>query len=80
MWLPTSVYEWLPTSYVIIGVLFVVGAIYIGFSAPFAPIYVGLGVSSILVGFLVQYKRYQFRKENRGGTQSTAKTTTTTSA
>ena len=77
MWLPTSVYEWLPTSYVIIGVLFVVGAIYIGFSAPFAPIYVGLGVSSILVGFLVQYKRYQFRKQNSGGSaQAAAKTTT----
>ena len=61
MWLPSPIYEWLPTSYVIIGVLFVSGALYIGLSAPFAPIYVGIGVASILVGFLVQHKRSIYR-------------------
>ena len=75
MWLPTSVYEGLPTAYVIIGVLFVVGALYIGLSAPFAPVYVGLGVTSILVGFLVQYKRHEYRK----GSQRSSNSTTTTS-
>ena len=41
--------------------LFVTGALYIGLSAPFAPIYVGIGVASILVGFLVQHKRSIYR-------------------
>lgn len=75
MWLPSPIYEWLPTTYVIIGVLFVAGALYIGLSAPLAPLYIGVGVASILIGFLVQHKRsiYRVHKQYRSQIRSTGR-------
>lgn len=70
MWLPSPIYEWLPTSYVAFGVLFIAGSLYIGLEAPMAPLYVGLGVVCILIGFLLQYKRSQHRGNSKRSSAS----------
>ena len=64
MWLPTPVYESLPYAYVIGGTLFVSGGIYIGPGIQIAPMYVTLGVISILSGVLIFIKRRQARRDN----------------
>ena len=57
MWLPTSVYESLPFAYVLGGLLFVGGAIYIGPDVQVSALYLALGIISVLSGILVFIKR-----------------------
>ena len=64
MWLPTPVYESLPCAYVIGGALFVSGGIYLGPGIQTAPMYLALGVISILSGVLIFIKRRQARRDN----------------
>ena len=68
MWLPTPVYEILPCAYVVGGLLFVSGAIYLGPSVEMAPWYLALGLISILSGIYVHMTRKQSRqgKNNSG--------------
>jgi hypothetical protein len=62
MWIPTPVYEALPYLYVIGGVLFISGTMYIGFSAPGATLYVACGLISIVYGAVIFAKRHAHRK------------------
>jgi len=64
MWLPTRVYESLPCAYVIGGLFFVAGAIYLGPGVSVAPLYLTLGIISICSGFLVFIKRRYVRNQN----------------
>ena len=64
MWLPTRVYESLPGAYVLGGLLFVVGAIYLGPDVPVSPLYLTLGIISILSGVLVFIKRTHARNQD----------------
>ena len=63
MWLPTPVYESLPCAYVVGGLLFVSGAIYLGPSDEAAPLYLTLGLISILSGVFIHIKRKQSRQK-----------------
>lgn len=64
MWLPTRVYESLPGAYVIGGLFFVAGAIYLGPGVSVAPLYLTLGIIGICSGILVFIKRRHVRNQN----------------
>ena len=72
MWLPTPIYESLPCAYVVGGLLFVSGSIYLGPSIETAPWYLAIGLISILSGVLVHLKRKQSR-QGKGNTSSEIK-------
>ena len=65
MWLPTSLYEALPLTYIVIGVLFISGAMYIGLNHTWTPIYFGLGAGSILAGIFVFLRRHESRRQKQ---------------
>lgn len=53
MWLPTPVYKLLPMLYAVMGVFFILGVLYLGLDAPMGPVYLGLGIASILASITV---------------------------
>ena len=53
MWLPDPIYKSLPTFYAAMGACFIVGVFYVGLDAPMSPIYLGLGLVSILASITV---------------------------
>lgn len=53
MWLPEPIYKSLPTMYAAIGVLFILGVLYVGLDAPMAHTYLLLGLASILASITV---------------------------
>ena len=63
MWIPTPIYEALPYAYVLGGVLFICGTLYIGLSATAAPLYIGCGLVSIVYGVFIFAKRYGYRNK-----------------
>ena len=64
MWIPTPIYEALPYLYVIGGVLFISGTLYIGLTAPGAPLYIACGLISIVYGAVIFSKRHAHRNSN----------------
>ena len=48
MWLPEPIYKSLPTVYGVMGILFILGVIYLGYDTPMGPVYLGLGLVSLL--------------------------------
>ena len=64
MWLPTPVYEALPYLYVLGGVLFISGTLYIGLQHPNAVLYIGCGLISIISGAFVFAKRQFYRQKS----------------
>jgi membrane protein implicated in regulation of membrane protease activity len=65
MWLPEPIYEILPYLYLVIGVLFLGGAIYIGIGIAGMPYYFALGLFSILGGALIHLRRSIARKQKK---------------
>lgn len=61
MWLPESVYEALPAIYVVVGLLFVAGASYLGLADPAAALYFALGVAAALTGVFIRNLRRKLR-------------------
>lgn len=61
MWLPKPIYEALPTIYMVIGVLFLAGSVYLGFGHEAAPAYAGIGVVCLLSGVFVRARRHEAR-------------------
>lgn len=57
MWLPEPVYKSLPTFYAAMGACFIVGVFYLGFDAPMSPVYLGMGLVSILASITVSIWR-----------------------
>ncbi len=53
MWLPEPIYKLLPTIYAVMGVFFILGVLYVGLDAPNSPIYLVLGLVSILASITV---------------------------
>ena len=62
MWLPEPIYECLPYLYLVIGALFVSGAIYIGVGTAGTPYYFALGILSILGGVVIYLRRSTSRR------------------
>jgi hypothetical protein len=48
MWLPEPIYKSLPTLYGVMGILFFLGVMYVGFDAPMGPVYLAAGMVSTL--------------------------------
>lgn len=63
MWLPGPIYENLPYAYIIGGVLFITGTLYIGLETPLAALYIVCGLISITAGAFVFGWRQAHRKE-----------------
>jgi len=64
MWIPTPIYEALPYLYVLGGVLFIAGTLYIGLSAPGASLYIACGLVSIVYGAYILSKRHAYRHQS----------------
>jgi len=65
MWLPKPVYSALPVTYALMGVLFIMGAIYMDIRDPMGPVYLALGILSIIAAITVSY----WRSKNPAGRQ-----------
>ena len=61
MWIPRKIYEGLPALYLTLGVLLVLGAVYIGVSHGLMPGYALLGLSCMIAGMLVRNIRRNAR-------------------
>ncbi len=70
MWLPTKIYESLPTTYIVVGLTFLAGSLYIGLNHKLGPMYFVLGVVSVLSGLFVAQKRLYERRQRRQQRQS----------
>ncbi len=66
MWLPGPLYESLPYAYIVGGVLFISGTLYIGLNAPGAPLYIACGLLSIIYGATIFGKRTERRRNQHG--------------
>jgi hypothetical protein len=64
MWIPTPIYEALPYLYILGGVLFIAGTLYIGLAATGATLYIGCGLVSIVYGAYVLSKRHAYRSQS----------------
>ncbi len=62
MWLPAPIYESLPYAYVVGGVLFICGTLYIGFQSAFAPLYIAVGLLSVIYGIYIIARRMTSRR------------------
>ena len=61
MWIPSPLYESLPYLYILGGVLFISGTLYIGVTAPGASLYIACGLISIVAGVVVFIRRQMHR-------------------
>lgn len=69
MWLPGPVYEYLPYLYIVGGVLFISGTLYIGVMTNGAALYIACGLVSIVYGAYIFKKRQDARQRSgRAGT------------
>ena len=64
MWLPDRIYEALPYGYMIGGVLFIVGTLYVGFESTGATLYAICGFISFSGGVIVILRRRAARKDS----------------
>ena len=62
MWLPEPVYKSLPALYGVMGILFILGVIYLGVDTPMGPVYLGLGLVSLLASIGLSVSRGKGRK------------------
>ena len=63
IYLPTRIYEALPSAYVSVGILFVLGAVYLGVDHGIG--YLAVGLTSILGGVRIHSIRQRARSSNR---------------
>jgi hypothetical protein len=75
MWLPEPLYKSLPTLYAAMGVLFILGVVYVGLDAPMGPVYLGAGAVSLLAAVAVAF----FRSKRSGEPENTDSDDTPTS-
>ena len=60
MWLPKPFYKAPPVTYALIGVMFIMGAIYLDLRDPVGPMYLALGILSIVASITVSYWRAKY--------------------
>jgi hypothetical protein len=69
MWLPGPIYEGLPYLYIVGGVLFISGTLYVGVTSNSAALYIACGLISIIYGTFIFKMRQDARlRSNRTGT------------
>ncbi len=62
MWLPEPIYECLPYLYIVAGVLFISGTLYMGVAASGAVLYIACGLMSIVYGAYIFKMRQDARQ------------------
>ena len=72
MWLPTPLYERVPQFWLLLGLLFMITGLYLGFEYHMAFLYVGVGAACVLWGVAVVVWRHRFRTTPLSGTTSVA--------
>lgn len=72
MWLPSPIYESLPYAYIIGGILFITGTLYIGLETPRAALYIVCGLISIVAGAFVFGWRQAHRQKSSKHTKTSA--------
>ncbi len=65
MWLPRPIYESLPTIYMVIGLLFLAGAIYLGLVHEASIAYAGIGIVCFLSGLFIRERRREARDNKK---------------
>lgn len=65
MWLPEPVYKALPIVYAITGALFIMGALYLDIREPMGPVYLALGIFSLVASITVGFWRYTHSGERQ---------------
>jgi hypothetical protein len=65
MWLPKPIYKALPTLYGVMGFLFIIGVIYLGVDTPMGPIYLGLGLVSLVASLGLSISRGKGRRDTK---------------
>jgi hypothetical protein len=63
MWLPDPLYEALPYLYLVIGTLFLGGAVYLGIGAAGTPYYFALGILCVVGGVVIYMRRISVRQQ-----------------
>lgn len=63
MWLPTSVYERVPQFWFLMGLLFILGGLYLGTSHPMSLMYIVIGILSGSLGIAVALHRARYRQK-----------------
>ena len=61
MWIPGPLYESLPYLYILGGVLFISGTLYVGVTTPGGSLYVACGLICIVYGVVVFVRRQAYR-------------------
>jgi hypothetical protein len=64
MWLPGPIYESLPYLYIVGGVLFISGTLYVGVASNSAVLYIACGLMSIIYGTYILKMRQDARKRS----------------
>lgn len=80
MWIPTKTYEALPSIYLAVGALFILGAIYIGAGHALMPGYLLVGMSCVTAGVVVWNIRRNARAHLRKSTDDEDSNTPQTSS
>jgi hypothetical protein len=70
MWLPNSVYERIPQFWMLVGILFICGAVYLGFDYALSGTYLAVGMLSVIWSGCVMVLRARRRKGTEGATPS----------
>lgn len=72
MWLPSELYERLPLWWILVGLVFMLSALYLGLDYGAAYGYLGLGVGCSVFGLLITIWRAQHRSEKAANEQTDA--------
>ena len=64
MWLPGPIYASLPYLYIVGGVLFIVGTLYVGVASNSAALYIACGLISIIYGAYIFKMRQDARQRS----------------
>lgn len=62
MWLPTPIYERLPIFWIVLGLLFIAGGLYIGLEFSPALGYITVGIACFFAGIAVAGIRAKYRR------------------
>lgn len=74
MWLPEPIYKSLPTLYGVMGILFIFGVMYVGVDTSMGPVYLGLGLVSLLASLGLSISRGKGRRNTGSGKSDDAST------
>jgi len=66
MWLPTPVYERLPQLWLLLGLLFIAGGLYLGIDLPISLGYIAIGLGCCACGASVALIRARYRRSTSG--------------